>query len=74
MVGRGYLSVKRRSGTQWLEMQLTVQRENVYQTFRFTRRATRHIVVLGALVPASIALIAYTFDVSLSLFLCLKRG
>ncbi|EIW69163.1 hypothetical protein TREMEDRAFT_31545 [Tremella mesenterica DSM 1558] len=37
-------------------------RENVYQTFKFTRRATRHIFILAGLAPASIALIAWSND------------
>jgi len=40
------------------------QRENVYQHFKFTKRATRNIVTWGALFPAFIAGVAYVYDVS----------
>jgi len=39
------------------------QRENVYQHFKFTKRATRSIVIWGALFPAFIAGVAYVYDV-----------
>ena len=41
------------------------QRENVYQHFKFTKRATRNIVTWGALFPAFIAGVAYVYDVRL---------
>lgn len=40
------------------------QRENVYQHFRFTTRATRNVVMWGAVFPVFIAGIAYVYDVS----------
>ncbi|KAK8861329.1 hypothetical protein IAR55_002148 [Kwoniella newhampshirensis] len=42
---------------RWSQM-----RENVYQHFKFTRRATRQVITLGFLVPAFIAGIAVSFD------------
>ncbi|WVR04076.1 hypothetical protein IAU60_001075 [Kwoniella sp. DSM 27419] len=42
---------------RWSQM-----RENVYQHFKFTRRATRQVFTWGLLVPATIALIAVSFD------------
>lgn len=44
-----------------------VQRENVYQNFTFTRRATRAAVVLGLVIPGTVALIAMAYDVSSSI-------
>jgi hypothetical protein len=46
------------------ERKLIGQRENVYQHFKFTKRATRSIVIWGALFPAFIAGVAYVYDVS----------
>jgi hypothetical protein len=45
-------------------VRLTTQRENVYQTFTFTKRASRTALALGLVVPAAIAAIAMTYDVS----------
>lgn len=45
---------------------LTCQRENVYQHFKFTRTATRHVLTWGIAVPAFIAVCAWKFDVGLS--------
>lgn len=45
---------------------LILQRENVYQNFTFTRRASRTAIALGILVPGAIALVAMAYDVRLS--------
>jgi hypothetical protein len=51
---------------QWKRRgKLIGQRENVYQHFKFTKRATRSIVIWGALFPAFIAGVAYVYDVRL---------
>jgi len=60
---------------QWKRRgKLIGQRENVYQHFKFTKRATRNIVTWGALFPAFIAGVAYVYDVSTSLLLGLRGG
>lgn len=48
-----------------LEDQAHTQRENVYQTFKWTPRATRQVLMWAVIVPGSIAAIAYRYDVSL---------
>jgi hypothetical protein len=47
------------------------QRENVYQHFKFTPRATRQVLLLVGIVPAAIGYAAWTQDVSV---LTLRRG
>ena len=41
-----------------------MQRENVYQTFKWTPRATRQVLLWGAIVPGTIAALAWRYDVS----------
>ncbi|KAI9632301.1 uncharacterized protein MKK02DRAFT_40605 [Dioszegia hungarica] len=40
----------------------SAMRENVYQNFTFTRRASRTAIALGILVPGAIALVAMAYD------------
>ncbi|KAL7419761.1 hypothetical protein Q5752_005677 [Cryptotrichosporon argae] len=42
---------------RWSQM-----RENVYQHFTFTRRATRHVMLWGLVFPAAIAGVAMAYD------------
>ncbi|WVF66705.1 hypothetical protein IAT40_001447 [Kwoniella sp. CBS 6097] len=42
---------------RWSQM-----RENVFQHFKFTKKTTRQVFTWGLVVPATIALIAVTFD------------
>lgn len=39
------------------------QRENTYQTFAFTRRATQNVMVWAILVPSTMAFLAVRYDV-----------
>lgn len=39
-------------------------RENVYQHFKFTRRNTRTIMLLGVVVPVAIGALCLKYDVS----------
>lgn len=40
------------------------QRENVYQTFKFTPRVTRVVIALGAIVPLGVYSLCSKYDVS----------